>query len=558
MVRAVATSELFTAKVAEAWGDIIDPRELFGGGAYDELDRGGGYGFGGYAIDQRGNRDRGEDYPRFRTEHDLARIRGMGRFFAEKSAFGVGALGRLGHYTFGTGFTFTPQAAEGLNVADELIAAVKRVINAFTDRNKFVGVKDREIDRRARRDGESILCLDLVDGWQADLRFAEPSQLTEPAAARQIEDWLTGSGKCDCDSFVSSWSFGVHTRDGRHDRPMGYHLVWNAEGTEWDYYAEARVAHFKRNVDEAVKRGVSDFDAISEFIPASEKLLRNTAGGAAIQAAIPFVKEFIQETTKDQIDEIKSAGSTRRSIATAEGRREIFQQHFRPGTIPHIRGSKFVDGPGGDSRVNGFIAALQACFRYMGTRWDMPESMISGDASNNNMASALVAESPFVKAREADQLVYSAEYRALLWKVIRIAFDGGFFDRFRLSFCELQEAIFIKIDPPSVATRDKLKDVQADSILVDKGAMAVSTMAANAGLDHKAEVDAGAKPAALPAFGGMLAGSGGMLGANPANPTDPTNTLRTPPSPQADPAKPATEAVKRNPWCEYPLPVKSA
>jgi len=139
--------------------------------------------------------------------------------------------------------------------------------------------------------------------------------------------------------------------------------------------------------------------------------------------------------------------------------------------------------------------------------------------------------------------------------VLRIAFDGGFFNRFRLSFAELQEAIFIKIDPPSVATRDKLKDVQADAVLVDKGAMAVSTMAANAGLDHKAEVDAGAKPAALPAFGGMLAGSGGMLGANP---NDPTNASRTPSSPQADPAKPATEAANRNPWCHYPFPASNA
>lgn len=537
MVSAAATSELFVSRVAEAWGDLIDPRELLRGGYHDEFNYDGGY--SGFAIDRRDSRARGEDFPRFRTESDLDRIRGVGRLFGDGSSFGISALECLGNYTFGGGFTFSPQAAEGYRVSEDLLAAVKRVVNAFTDRNVFSGKLDREINRRSRRDGEALLCLELVDGWQCEARFAEPSQLTEPAGPRPIEDWLAGSGVVPCDSFVSSWTFGVHTRDGRHDRAYGYHFVWNPSGTEWDYYPEARVAHFKRNVDADVKRGVSDFDVIGEFISASEKLLRNTAGGSAIQAAIPFIKEFIQETTKDQVNDIKAAGAVRRSIATAEGRREVYQQHFRPGTIPHIRGASYKDGPGGTNRVDGFVAALQACFRYMGTRWQIPEFMISGDASNANYASALVAESPFVKAREADQLVFSGEFRSLLWKVLRIAYDGGFFNRFNLRFWELQEAVYLKIDPPSVATRDRKADIEGDKMLFDAGVLSPPTFAANHGLDYQAELDAGAKPAAPIAFGG-LAGSGGLPGANPANAADATPT---PPSPQADPAQPATEAA---------------
>jgi hypothetical protein len=286
-----------------------------------------------------------------------------------------------------------------------------------------------------------------------------------------------------------------------------------------------------------------EFHEIGEFIAASEKLLRNTQGGAAIQSAIPFVKEFIEQTTKDQVSSIKSASATSRSVATPEGRKEIFQQYFGPGTIPLARGWQFKDGPGGDSRVTGFVEALQAGFRYLGTRWDMPEAMISGDASNANLASSLVAEAPFVKAREADQLVYSGEFRALLWKVIRVAFDGGFFNSFRLSFSELQAAIFIKIDPPSVATRDRKVDIEGDKMLVDAGAMAISTMATNAGLDHKAEVDAGAKPAVQfgqPGFG------------NPLSPASPSTAE---PGALSVVEKPATESVKppRNPWCDYPF-----
>ena len=41
------------------------------------------------------------------------------------------------------------------------------------------------------------------------------------------------------------------------------------------------------------------------------------------------------------------------------------------------------------------------------------------------------------------------------------------------------------------------KEITADKILVDAGAMSVATMAQRDGLDHKAEVDAGAAPTAF-------------------------------------------------------------
>lgn len=530
-------------RVAEAWGDLIDVRGQLSADEWNFGLAGSGgssAGYGGH-IDRRDDRARGEDFPRFRTEQDLAAMRGLGRFFGQQTAFGVGALNRLGNYTFDSGFVFKAQAAEGVgDVGEDLLKAVQRVVDACVDRNNFSGGFDREIDRRARRDGQATICLELVDSWQADFRFAEPSQLTEPANPRPLEDWLTDQGIACCDSFASSWSFGVHTVDGRHDRALGYHFVWNTSGTSWDYYPDARVSHIKRNVDANVKCGVPDFNAIPGFIASTEKLLRNTEAGASVQAAIPFVKEYLSRVTKDQATAVKAATTTTRTAATPLGAREMAQQYFGPATIPIARDWEFKDGPGGDSRAQGFIAVIQAAFRYMGTLWDMPEAMISGDASNANLASALVAGDPFVKAREADQLVYSGEFRKLIWKAIKLAYDAGFFDRFNLKFSELQAAIYLKIDPPSVAVRDKLKDVQTDAILVDKGAMAVSTMATNAGLDHKAEIAEGAKPMAVASPYASL------------SPTMPTTPDGNPLSPQA-PAQPAapgtlepTAALKLN------------
>ena len=112
--------------------------------------------------------------------------------------------------------------------------------------------------------------------------------------------------------------------------------------------------------------------------------------------------------------------------------------------------------------------------------------------------------------------------------MLRIAFDGGFFSSFRVSFRELQSAIFLKIDPPSVATRDRKADIDGDKILFDAGILSPPKFAANHGLDYVAEVDAGAKPAAPIGFG------------NPLSPASPS-TAQPGALPVVD--KPATESA---------------
>jgi len=518
--------------VREAWGDVIDPREWLTEPGYDDYNGfGGGYGAG--LFDRRDNRANGEDYPTFRTENDLSRIRAIGNFFATASPGGVGALGSLANYTFAAGFKITAQAAEGVSketVGDDLLATVQRVINALLERNDFFGMIDREIDHRARRSGEALVVLDRVNGWQTDLRFAEPSQLTEPGNTRPIEDWLSRDGIVDCDSFHSSWTFGVHTRDGRHDKPLGYHCLWNPSGTDWDYLPASRVCHVKRNVDLCVKRGISDFYACYEFLSHSEKLLRNSAVGGAIQAAIPYVKEYAEKITKDQITTARDAVTTAVNRTNPFGGREAaYLQKQGPGTVPLAKGWSFKDGPGGDNRSAGFIEVIQAAIRYVGIRWSMPEYMISGDASNGTYSSTLVAESPFVKAREADQQFYATHFRKLVWKAIGIAFEGGYFRSSGVSsLAELQAVVSIKIDAPDVASRDGLKSAQEMQILVNAGAMAISTMATKSGLDHKEELAAGAKPAAPMGFG--QPGQPGQIGPNgqPLNPQAGAQPSRTP------------------------------
>jgi hypothetical protein len=69
----------------------------------------------------------------------------------------------------------------------------------------------------------------------------------------------------------------------------------------------------------------------------------------------------------------------------------------------------------------------------------------------------------------------------LLWRVVRGAIDAGRLPQDAISEVDIEGI------PPSLAVRDRLKDAQADQILVRSRAMSPQTMAVRHGLDAQKE-----------------------------------------------------------------------
>jgi hypothetical protein len=111
--------------------------------------------------------------------------------------------------------------------------------------------------------------------------------------------------------------------------------------------------------------------------------------------------------------------------------------------------------------------------------------MVSGDASNANYASTLVAESPFVKARQADQAFYARQCELLMWMVLRQAHALGQLPQ--VPFSEIEQLVEVQVVKPSVESRDpqQLASVQAAQIAA--GILSRRTAATQAGLDYDAE-----------------------------------------------------------------------
>ena len=452
---------------------------------------------GSSAPTQIEDRRGGQNAPFFRTEMELAEIRGMARVLHQASGRVAGLFKTLVSYVVGTGFTYKCVARSKSDT--DLARQTQTVIDRWLKSSRWVNGKDRERLTRLHRDGDVFLGLWHEGNGRIATRFIEPDQVTEPSAAREIEEWL------GCDE-PSSWSFGIHTDDDDVETIHGYYVQWSNNAADWDYlpggeapYRPAASAntwceHLTANVDSNVKRGISDLFAVQDELEEGRKLLRNLGRGASLQSAIAWIEEYSDGVTGAQVDEanLLSAVSSYQQRTQGGGQRTISQKRFGPGSIPQLGGGvKYVAPPmAGDGAVN-FSQVLHEVLRAVAVRWQMPEHMLTGSAENNNYASSLVAESPFVKECQHEQRVLAAFDERVLWKVLEFSVASGEFGAVSLS--NLRAAVEIQIVTPDVTTRDRDKETTRRMRLLDAGVMSPGTAAAEEGLDYEKEVQQGAR-----------------------------------------------------------------
>lgn len=429
---------------------------------------------------------------------ELERMRGKCRNLATYTSVAVGAMEALKVYCIGGEWEFDVGAKPdtGVEVPPDLIREVKVVMMAILESNSFINELDGELHNFAREDGEAPVALYARPDGTCDMRRLDADNITEPKNGDVIDRWLGQDypRQQRREKPRTSWTFGVHTLfDERmqridHERHAGYHVSYDDGGVEWDYLPawptnigdpelDGKALHLiKRNTPRGAKRGISDYWPILTDLQREDKLSENLSVGAAVMAAIPWIEELPKGTTRAEAQNSLSDNLDRFSKQLTYNRNqgERTVQRYKPGTVLKVlEGRKYHTGPIGESRSPIYIEVGQHLFRRIGIRWLMPEYMISGDASNANFASTLVAESPFVKAREAEQKFFVSHFRWIIWKALKIAVDRGRFARWRVvqQIGDLMRVLELKITPPMVATRDKAQQISELMECFDRGIM---------------------------------------------------------------------------------------
>ena len=451
-------------RLLEDWGDVVDPREPFNDSPEFGLSPNVTY------YSQLRDRADGRFLPVYDHEMDLRHIRAMAWLLSERVPMAQAWVNRLLDYTIGTGFDWTithdnPQLQKECN----------RAIVDATDNSRWTSDLERESYTREIVDGEWLSELE-VDAGQIRIVTREADELTEPANKPAVTRWIADD---ESDFEKKSWTFGVLTNSKSTEIPIGYHFVRTVDGTDWDYCDASTVTHWKRNVRAKAKRGVSDFYKPHLYLMRADRVLTNTAEGAATQAAIAYIVEHPEKATQSNVKAIaaKYAPETGRyDPKTGEAQRK---RRMAPNTrIDTPAGAKYHASLMGGNSSNIYIAVMESALRLAGTVHAFPEGMLTGSYQNANYASSLTAESPFVQGRVSEQMHRAARVKEMFLKILKLACERGRFRHCGIeAWKDMAPGLNVEIQPAKVfpknikETTDALVIQKAQGWVDDKSAM---------------------------------------------------------------------------------------
>lgn len=391
----------------------------------------------------------------YSDEQQLAEIRGQCRALAASNEFAINGHENRISYVVGSGHTYRASPRKGETPAAELLRAVQVVLDEFVRTNKW-HQRQQEIVRRRDRDGECFLRLFFTPDGATLVRFVEPGQVATPSDRRGDP----------------SASFGIQTDRRDVETVVAYYI----DGRPVD---PAEIQHRKANVDANVKRGLPLFYPVRKNLRRAEKLLRNMSVVSEIQSAIAVIRKH-RAATAAGLEQFVQGQADLSVTSAATGRTSHFRR-FAPGTILDAAAGTDYEFPAAGLDAGRYVTVLQAELRAIAARLVMPEFMLSSDASNANYSSTMVAEGPAVKMFERLQHEMIEGDLELLDRAVRHAVATGRLPR------EAMTAVEVRATPPTLAVRDRLRDAQADQILLRCGAMSAATMAMRHGLDPEHE-----------------------------------------------------------------------
>lgn len=448
----------------------------------------------------------GQNGPIVRTLEDLRLVRGIARVLCEINPIAIGFVSKMTNYIIGTGIDLRAVTRQKKRAKElkKLTDAVQYVWDEAEERMEFKELQ-RELFGRTMIDGESYLRhYELVDDpGYADTRVTEPEQVIVPF-------WLKDNDGRGPASSIGPWSFGE--LNAPHDvcTIIKFFVAYKdtedgANGTAGEVVDACDMVKIKRNVPRNVKRGTSDFFTVQEDLENIRKLLRNLIVTAGVQAAIAWFRQW----ASSQLPEIQGLQDNLSDFSrpTSPGGRDTHFQRVFPGqVIDAPTGMVMAGPPAGTGNVAGHVQVVQALLRSVSNLWDAPE-FFTGDASNNNYASILVAGSPFVRRAKVEQQFYGTRFKRTPMYVVRCAVEAGRLPR------EALELVTFQPEAPAVEMEDKLQDAQRRDIERRNDVLSPQTWAAQAGYDPDEEAaniakwqeehqDMGDPLAIPPGFGG--------------------------------------------------------
>jgi len=443
----------------------LDTRDLFAeAGPYGFMD-----GVPQQYLTRRDNRMAGELLPLYINWWQLKIIRDRSRQIARNNEFAIAAINAHRNYVVGTGFTYAVQARTD-GSSNELIKRTQDLVDLFVEHNRMAELES-EVIYRLHSDGECFLRSFKGEDGLLRVRFVEPELVRPPA-----------------DDTTPASSFGIKCADEDIHHVVGYWIIekpW--ENLTPTLVPADQILHLKLNSESNSKRGLPTIYAVESNLRAAEDVLQSMIAVAKARSKIAVIRK-VNDSPPEAINALTQTAADYTVTDPVQGRATTIN-HMGYGSILTSTGNVEYDFPAMNIGAADLVETLSANLRAIAARFGITETMMSTDASNNNYASALVAEAPAVKTFERMQRMIGQAVgerrtrpeRALIWQQITHAVNIGMLPR------DVLDQVVIRAKGPQLVARDYDREAQTAKTYMDMGLWSPQTITAESGKNFEEE-----------------------------------------------------------------------
>ena len=470
-----------TGSYQTGWGPFWNDPSEYGAFQFPNAGMGGWVNPAQLAV--RDNYLSGEQLPIYLSWWQLKSIRDRARFVFATNEFAHGLVQCFQSFVVGSaGFKWRVASIDLKNpVPEDLLKRCQASLDIFREYNNMVDVEN-EIVYRLHVDGEVFLRKFPQANGMLVIRFIEPEL---------VRGYATDIGS-------PKDSFGIICEEDDINSVLGYQVILKPTVTREPTFIPAEeIIHIKIGTNANAKRGLTTFYPVFQNLTNCEDILASTVTMAKARAKIAMIRKVnnvapdsMASLVDSQID--ATLGGSNNMGATEN----IGLERFGYGSIITAPANIDYEFPGANVDAAGLIQVLQANLRSLATRFGISETLMSGDASNNNYSSALIAEAPARRTFERWQGIVGrslAECRfepnkSLAWSQIHLASEHGIIPK------EILKNIKITCEAYSLQSREHQKEAEMNNVYHSMGVKSIQTIRAELGLDNDTEASNFIKP----------------------------------------------------------------
>ncbi len=353
---------------------------------------------------------------------------------------------------------------------DKKLEEVQKYWDGFAKQEKF-DKRSKELLRRTIRDGESFLrffepsiAAEMNEQEFTKIRFVEPKEIND----RQ-----------------GRFTYGIETDPDDIEDVINYHRLFPKRKTtndlqqteEQEVIPADKMIHTKILVDSNVKRGISFLIGVAKYIRKYESWLDDRINLNKIRSIFNLIGKVegggditnLTNEFSDVTGKTPTGGTAKKKMP-------------KPGSVLFQRGVEWeyknLNIRAQDTKDDGRNIQLMAASGIQ-----FPEYIFRADASNSNMASTMIAESPFVRMIEKYQDIFQDVFKEIFWKVINFGVQSN---QIKLTEEEMEQ-LDCQVDFATLIHRDVKAETEAYTIHDNQGYASRQTISGKLGYDFEEE-----------------------------------------------------------------------